>query len=48
MAYTSKSYKKGDGYGYRHERKFQSHRVERHTSREELDEKKKLDKDEII
>jgi len=36
MSYKTKSYKHGDGWGYKAERKFQADRVERHTIKKKL------------
>ena len=36
MSYATKSYKKGDGYGCRADRKHQADRIERHVIKKKL------------
>ena len=36
MSYNTKLYKKGDGYGYKADRKFQADRAERHCIKGKL------------
>ncbi len=42
MAYATKSYKKGDGWGQKKDRKYQADRSERHRIKKKLNESKNL------